>query len=112
MKNTTVRVIIILVALLFLNIEAAHAGLVQKIKIYIRHEFPNDQLLFIVSSILFLGCLGYILFAPVLIGKEKWAWLNYYSYQPNRHDYQNKRMSIKKISSILNNSGFSKQAHS
>jgi hypothetical protein len=54
----------------------------------------------------------YVIFAPVLIGKEKWDWLNYYSYQPNRHDYQSKRVSIQKISGILTKNKYSKQAHS
>src|SRR5688572_4885566 len=112
MKNKTLRVIIILVGLLFLNIEAAQAGLVHKLKIYINHEFPNYQFIYITITLLVLALLAYVIFAPVLIGKEKWAWLNYYSYQPNRHDYQSKRVSIQKISGILSNSEFGKQAHS
>jgi hypothetical protein len=98
--------------MLFLNIEAAQAGLVHKIKLYIRHECPDYQLLYIALALLVLGFLSYVLFAPVLIGKEKWAWLNYYSYQPNRHDYQSKRATIQKISGILSNAEFSKEAHS
>lgn len=114
MKNRTLRIIMILVGLLFLNIEAAHAGLVQKIRSYILQEFPDHFLLgAVLIVVLLLTGFLYIIFAPVLIGNEKWDWLNYYSYQPGRHDYQNKRASIRKISGILNSSKeLSKQAHS
>jgi hypothetical protein len=111
MKNRTLRVIIILVSMLFINIEAAQAGLVHKFRIYIHQEFPDNQFLFITFSLLFIACLSYVLFAPVLINKQKWGWLNYYSYQPGRQDYQSKRMSVKKISDILQNSEYTKQAH-
>jgi hypothetical protein len=112
MKKGTLKTIIILVVLLFINIEAAHAGLIQKFKIYIRHEFSDYQLLYFAAGFLFLGFLSYIIFTPVFIGKEKWAWLSYYSYTPNRHDYQSKRVMVKKISGILKNQEFSNQAHS
>ena len=112
MKNRTLRVIIILVGLLFLNIEAANAGLVTKLKIYIRHEFSDFELFYMVGGLFTVGFLAYVIFTPVMIGKEKWAWLNYYSYHPNRHAYQSKRVMVKKISGILKNSDFSDRAHS
>ncbi len=98
--------------MLFINIEAAHAGLVQKIKLFIRHEFPDYQLLYVAGTLMVLGFLSYVIFAPVFIGKEKWAWLNYYGDNAAPHDYQSKRASIKKISGILSNTEFNKQAHS
>jgi hypothetical protein len=103
MKKGTLKTIIILVAMLFINIEAAQAGLVHKFRIYIRHEFSDYQLLYIISGIMLISFLSYIIFTPVLIGKEKWSWLSYYSYNPNRHAYQSKRNVIKKISGILKN---------
>jgi len=112
MKNRTLRVIIILVALLFINIEAAHAGLIQKIKVYILIEFPENQLLLITALCAIIGFFSYVIFTPVLIGNEKWAWLSYYSYSPQKHAFQNKRMTIKRISDILNKEDFTKQAHS
>jgi hypothetical protein len=112
MKNGTIKTIIVLIALLFINIEAAQAGLVHKLKLYIRHEFSDYQLLYISVAILFLGFLAYIIFTPVLIGKQKWAWLSYYSYNPSRHAYQSRREVIKKISEILKNTETSNQAHS
>ena len=112
MKNRTLRVIIILISLLFLNIEAAHAGLIHKLKSYIRLEFTDFELFYIFGGSLSLAFLGYVIFTPVLIGNKKWAWLNYYSYQPNRHDYQSKRDMVKKISGILKNDYISNSAHS
>lgn len=101
MKKGTFKIIIILVSLLFVNIEAAQAGLIHKMKIYIRQEFSDYQLLYFFCALLFFGFFSYIIFTPVLIGKQKWAWLSYYSYIPGRHDYQSKRDVVKKISTIL-----------
>jgi len=102
MSNRTFRIIVLLVGLLFINIEAANAGLIQRFRLYIRHEFSNTQLFYIVSIFMILGFLTYVLFTPVSIGKEKRSELNYYSYNPGAKDYQRKRDVVKKISSILN----------
>jgi hypothetical protein len=107
MKKGTLRIIIILVSLLFVNIEAAQAGLVHKVKIYIRHEFSDYQLVYFISAMAIIGFLSYIIFTPVHIGKRKWAWLTYYSYSPTRHDYQSKRDVVKKIAVILKKGEFS-----
>jgi hypothetical protein len=111
MKNGTFRIIIILVSLLFLNIEAAQAGLVHKFKLYIRHEFSDFQLIYSIGGLLIFGFLSYVIFTPVPIGKEKWAFFNYYYYGAGRHDYQNKRVMVKKIERILKNGGVNNQAH-
>lgn len=103
MKKGTIKTILILVSLLFLNIEAAHAGLIGKIKIYIHHEFTDLQLAYSLFSLGAIGFILYVIFAPVEIGKQKRAWLSYYSYSPSRHKYQSKRDSIRKIEEILTN---------
>jgi hypothetical protein len=112
MKSRTLRVIIILVATLFLNIEAAQAGLIQKLKLYFRQEFPHNEFLLLFGGLVFAAFIVYVLFAPVLINKQKWSWLNYYSYQPGRQDYKSKRITVKKISEILQNTEFTNQVHS
>lgn len=112
MKKRTLKTIIILVSLLFINIEAAQAGLIHKFRVYIRHEFSATQLLYFIAGIAFLGFLSYIIFTPVLIGKQKWSWFTYYSYNPGRHDYQSKRDMVKKISGILKNDAARNEAHS
>jgi hypothetical protein len=101
MKNGTFRVIVILVGLLFINIEAANAGLIQKLRLYIRHEFTDFQLVYFTAVFLIMLFLSYVLFTPVSIGREKKTWLNYYSYNPSRQDYQARRDVVKKISTIL-----------
>lgn len=101
MKNTTLRVIIILVSLLFLNIEAAHAGLIHKLRIYISHELSPVQMYYICAVTLIIGFLAYVVFSPILIGNQKWAWHNYFTFNPGRNSYQSKRHMVKKISVIL-----------
>lgn len=101
MPKGTIKTILILVSLLFLNIEAAHAGLVGKLKLYIHHEFSDLQLLYSLLCLTFFGFIAYVIFTPVLIGKQKWARLSYYSYSPSRRNYQSKKDSIRKIEEIL-----------
>ena len=101
MNSRTIRVIILLVSLLFLNIEAAQAGLVHKLKLYIRQELSQWELIYILSGMLLFGLLSYIIFTPVLIGSEKWAWYKYFTFNPVRQKYQDKRHMVKKISGIL-----------
>lgn len=103
MKSRTLKTIIILVSLLFINIEAAQAGLLHKFKAYIRTELTDFQLVYILLGLLALSFIGYVIFTPVLIGKEKWAFLSYYSYNPAMNRYQNKRLTVRKIASILKN---------
>ena len=102
MQNRTIRVIIFLVGLLFLNIEAAQAGLVHKLKLYISHEFTESQLYYMLGGVMVFGVLSYIIFTPVLIGSEKWAWYKYFTFNPVQQKYQDKRQMVKKISGILN----------
>lgn len=97
MKNRTFRTIVILISLLFINIEAAHAGLVQKFKLYIGHEFPGLQFIYIVGAALTIVFLLYIIFAPAFKEGVKIAGNSYYMH----NTYQNKRNNIKKISDIL-----------
>jgi hypothetical protein len=101
MNNRTLRVIIFLVGLLFLNIEAAQAGLVHKLKIYISHEFTESQLCYMLGGILVVGALSYVIFTPVFIGSEKWAWYKYFTFNPVHQKYHNKREMVKKINGIL-----------
>jgi len=101
MKNRTIRVIVILVGLLFLNIEAAHAGLIQKFKMYIGHEFPGFQLLYIIVAVLSLGLLSYIILTPMPVKESSRLVGN--GYYP-QESYQDKRSRVKKISQILKDS--------
>lgn len=112
MKNKTFRTIIILVGLLFINIEAANAGLIHRFKAYIRHELSDYQIFYSLLFILALSFIGYVIFTPVLIGKEKWGFLSYYSYNPTAKSYHNKRLLVRKISDILKNERPSDHIHS
>lgn len=105
MKNRTVRVIIILVGLLILNIEAAHAGITHKFRILISSELNNFQLFYVFGGGLTLGLLSYIIFTPAFKEGSKTATAaSTYLQTFNRQTYQNKRIRVKKIRSILKNS--------
>lgn len=97
MKNRTLKVIIILVGSLFLNIEAAHAGLVHKFKVYIHQEFPGYQFVYILGALVALAFFLYIVFTPAFKDKGRFAGSGYYP-QPT---YHSKRLRVKKIADIL-----------
>ncbi len=101
MNSRTVKVILILVGLLFANIEAAHAGLIHKLKLYIHHEFTDWQFLLALAGTLLFGFLTYIIATPVSIGKQKLIWLTSFSY--NKGSFDSKRKFITKAGNILNN---------
>jgi hypothetical protein len=101
MNKSTLRVIIILVSLLFINIEAAQAGLVHKLRLYIRHEFSETQLIYWTVCVLALSSLLYIIFSPLPIGQEKWSWFHYYTYNPKRSSFHRKRAAVTRISKML-----------
>lgn len=103
MKNRTIKIIITLVGMLFLNIEAAHAGLLGKFKVYIHHEFSDLQLFYTLLFTSLFAFIVYVIFTPVVIDKRKWAMLSYYSYKPSRHNFQSKKDTIRKIEEILTN---------
>ncbi|MCC6369648.1 MAG: hypothetical protein IT236_01445 [Bacteroidia bacterium] len=103
MSNRTFKTILFLVGLLFLNIEAAKAGLLNRFKYFIHSEFNNEQLAFLSIGFVLLAGLLYVMFAPVAIGNQKSIWLD---YSPKAHKggtYQSKRDQVKRISLVLNN---------
>lgn len=101
MYKKTYKFILVLVALLFANIEAAHAGLVHKLKLYIHHEFSDWQFLLILIGFISFGLLTYIIATPVSIGKQKLIWLTSFSY--SRDSFESKRKFVAKTGNILNN---------
>jgi hypothetical protein len=112
MKKGTFRFIIVLVALLFLNIEAAQAGIVQRIRFYIHSEFPDHQFTYLMIIAVFISLVAYIIIAPVPIGKEKWSKLDYYRIQPRRHTYKARRISVNRIADLLKSTESANSAHS
>jgi hypothetical protein len=103
MNNRTFKVIVILVGLLFLNIEAAQAGLIHKFKAIIMHELSDYQLIYISMGFAACGFLLYVMLTPVSIGNQKSVWLDYFPNNPNKSQFQNKKDLVKRISVILNN---------
>lgn len=104
MKNRTVRVIIILVGLLILNIEAAHAGITHKFKVLIANEFNGIQLFYVLGGVLMMGVLSYIILTPAFKESGKTiAEANFFQIY-NRQNYQDKKIRVRKIRNILKNS--------
>ena len=102
MKNKTVKVIIFLVGLLFLNIEAAQAGLIQRFKLYIGHEFPGYGLAYLFAFALPAALLSYIILIPATF-KESGRHISGYN---TRQTFGSRRSEIKKIANILKDEGF------
>ena len=103
MNSRTFKVIVILVGLLFINIEAAQAGLIHKFKAIILHEFPDYQLVYLSLGLGAIGFFMYVLLTPVSIGSQKSVWLDYFPNNRNQSQYQNKKDLVKRISVILHN---------
>jgi len=98
MKRGTIKIIFILISLLFLNIEAAQAGLVHKFKVYVVKEFSAWELFYTFGAIFTISALTYIIHKPAFkeektkIGKEKPV-----------QGFQERKTQVKKISNILSN---------
>jgi hypothetical protein len=102
MSRKTFKVIVILVGLLFLNIEAAQAGLIHKFKSIILNELTDFQLFYISAGVFSCGFLLYVTLTPVSIGNQKSVWLDYFPNNPHESRFQSKKNLVKKISTILN----------
>lgn len=88
--------------LLFLNIEAAQAGLINRFKQYIHLGFTNWQLLLAALIVVFMWSFAYIIFTPVIIGNQKSIWLNYTGDHELDTNFKNKKEFVKKTSALLN----------
>ena len=111
MKNKTLRVIIILVGLLVLNIEAAHAGITHKFRVFIHHELSDFQLLYVSLGALTLSFFAYIIFMPAFKNKPSYATGSTYFPNYQLNTYQDKRERVKKILEILKSSESGKETH-
>ncbi len=101
MKNTTLRLIIVLVALLFINIEAAQAGLVHRLRVFVNHEFPHQPIGLYLLTAAIIGFLLYVIFSPIVIGREKWTWIKLFRFQPTSRNYRKKRERVSRIAELL-----------
>ena len=101
MSKKSIKTILLLLAMLFVNIEAAHAGLIHKLKLFIHHEFETWQFILILGSISCLSFLTYIVLTPVAIGKQKLIMLTSFTFKKGSFD--SKRKFVVKTGQILNN---------
>lgn len=98
MKKRTLKTIITLVSLLFLNIEAAQAGLIHKFKTYLGREFSGYQLFYIVGATFAVAALAYIIYAPAF-KEDKTKTFR----ERLKDDFHSQKARVKKISGFLNN---------
>lgn len=112
MKNKTLRVIVILIGLLILNIEAAHAGITHKVKTLITNELTDFQLFYMGGGALSLALLGYIIFMPAFKEKGRSTLSGIAPEAYDRHSFHARRNRVRKITHILSNTGADNQAHS
>ena len=104
MNKRTLKVIIILVGLLFLNIEAAQAGLIHKFKVYIGLGLQGYELFYATGIVFVLAVLSYIICVPGIKQRNTKTITGNISQR-----LQAKKTRIKKISAILNNLAAAKQ---
>jgi len=101
MTKKSFKIFVLLVAMLFANIEAAHAGLVHKLKLYIHHEFATWQFVLVLAGLMLFSFLAYIIITPVSIGKQKLIFLTSFSF--TKASFDSKRKFVAKTGNILNN---------
>lgn len=101
MSKRVVKLILVLVSMLFLNIEAAQAGLVGKLKLLISAELPPQQLTAATICVSVLAVIAYIIFTPIRINNERWPWYDYFRFQPESTSYRKRRIVVKRINKVL-----------
>lgn len=102
MSKATVKLISLMLSLLFINIEAAQAGLIRRFRVFLHAEFPDSHFgVWILTAFLFTF-LAYVVFSPLKIGSERWNWLKMYRYNPNTLSFKKKRQTITAIANTLN----------
>src|SRR5690606_29877242 len=101
MSRRLIKTILVLVSMLFLNIEATQAGLLGKLRLYIAAEMPPWQLAFITCGTLGLLFFLFVIFTPLQINDQRWSWYNYFTYHPEKSGFANKKQAVGKISRIL-----------
>jgi hypothetical protein len=108
MGKKTFKVIVILVSLLFLNIEAAQAGLVTKFRHFIQAEFPQNELWYIIGAVFSTGFVLYVICAPVP-GQQKTS-ISHFDFFFRANSYTDKRMTVKKIAATLHRSAYQQKS--
>lgn len=100
MNRRLVKIIIALVSLLFLNIEAAHAGLTIKLKDYIGSGLSPFEIasgFILTAGALFLL---YVIFTPLRINNQRLSWYSYFTFTA-KDSVREKRKLIEHINGVL-----------
>ncbi len=100
MSSRTIKTIITLNLTLCLTIEAAQAGLLHKIKLFLLQEFNLTALTMTAMAFIVILAVLYILLAPVSIGRQKSVWLNM-SEGSKPNGMGHRKAQVRRISAIL-----------
>ena len=101
MSKRMIRTILVLVSMLFLNIEAAQAGLVGKLKLYIAAELPHWLLVMLLGSALLLIPVLLVIFTPLYINNQRLVWHSYFTFHPDLSRFAARRRSVNRIRETL-----------
>lgn len=89
-----------MVGLLCINIEAAQAGLVKELKLFVDTHLSEPGLIWSLSGLIFGGSITAILFLPVKIGNSRKIWFT--KIEPGQlSSWTSRRKSVANIASTL-----------
>ncbi len=109
MEKRTLKTMLILICLLFINIEAAQAGLVKELRHFVDAHFSEPAFLISLITLLFGSGFTAILLLPVRIGTEKKMWFT--DIEPGHHKkFHARRQSVTRIAKVLENGPLKKAA--
>ena len=100
MNSSTLKTIIALNLTLFITIEAAQAGILHRVKVFLLQQFDPALLIILSLVIILVSGVLYVLFTPVLIGNQKTVWLNVSGAYKTRR-LRARKAQVKRISAIL-----------
>ena len=109
MEKRTLKAIVLLICLLFLNIEAAQAGLVKELRHFVDMHFSEPGFYISLTGVLFGGGFTAIVLLPVKIGSEKKVWFT--DIEPGvRTKFAARRESVTRIAKVLESTPLKKAA--
>jgi hypothetical protein len=109
MEKRTIKTLLILICLLFINIEAAQAGLVKELRHFVDAHFSEPGLLISLTALLFGGGFTAIVLLPVKIGSEKKVWFT--DIEPGiPTKFAARRQSVARIAKVLESAPLKKAA--
>jgi len=100
MEKRTIKIMTIMVGLLCLNIEAAQAGLVKELQLFVKTHLSEPGLVWSLSGLVFGGSITAVLLLPVKIGNTRKIWFT--KIEPGQlSSWSLRRKSVEQIANTL-----------